>query len=374
MTKLCPFCKEEIQEDAVKCKHCHSFLYKIESNEPPEKVDTKENNRYNTYILDKDLVRFAKFSLSILAVFITVGIVLYGIDLKQTAKELGLANDRLEEGNKKIATTLPKIDSLEIIVNTVRGEVDSALQKANLALEEINHSRDSAYLLVSIIKTLDPSQAANLVEIKKSNPATFNSKLDFQKLWKPGQVIYILFLNGNNTQKDKVKQIAREWTQYANLRFDFDGNTANAQVRISFEEQSNYSFIGTDCIAIPQSQLTMALLVSASTTVSFEDRKGVLREFGHAIGLLNEQQNPNAHIKWNKTKVYTDFAKNYGWAKSNVDNNFFIQWTAKSKPFDQHSIMMAEIPAKYTLDGFQTSETDQLSESDKLFVARLYPR
>ncbi len=28
VTKVCPYCKEEIKVDAVKCKHCGEFIYK----------------------------------------------------------------------------------------------------------------------------------------------------------------------------------------------------------------------------------------------------------------------------------------------------------------------------------------------------------
>ena len=34
--KKCPFCAEEIQDDAVKCKHCGEFLIDAELKEPKE--------------------------------------------------------------------------------------------------------------------------------------------------------------------------------------------------------------------------------------------------------------------------------------------------------------------------------------------------
>ena len=76
MARLCPLCKKEIKEDAIKCKYCHSLLYKIEPENAPREKSDKDALKYTTYSLDKNLVRFSKFALSVLAIFITVGIIL----------------------------------------------------------------------------------------------------------------------------------------------------------------------------------------------------------------------------------------------------------------------------------------------------------
>ncbi len=47
------------------------------------------------YVLDRGIVRFAKFSLSILALFLVVGAFFYGFDLKQAAKEMSEMRKRL---------------------------------------------------------------------------------------------------------------------------------------------------------------------------------------------------------------------------------------------------------------------------------------
>ena len=47
-------------------------------------------------------------------------------------------------------------------------------------------------------------------------------------------------------------------------------------------------------------------------------------EFGHALGMIHEHQNPAAQgeIPWDKPKVYAYYAQQ-GWSKDDVDTNIF---------------------------------------------------
>lgn len=366
----CPFCKEEIRDDAIKCKHCHSFLYKMDQGAADKPEEKKEESKYITYVLDKDLVRFGKFALSILAIFITIGIILYGVDLKETAKDLEEANTKLEEANKKFAVTKPKFDSLESVINDIRAEIEDKRQQAAAGLDEINNSKKEVAATLISIKMLSPEQIQKLSRIKDTSAQAFNSKLDFKKLWTSGQTITICFLNGNQVQKDKVRHIASEWTEYANIKFEFTNTAQKSNIRISFGDDT-WSYVGTDCLAIPATQPTMSLYVSPKTTILSFDRIGILREFGHALGLLNEAQNPNGNIKWNVKALQASYP---GFTREQFEVNFLTPYQSRSKPFDPNSIMMNEITSDQTLNGFHTEAHEQLSEGDKMFIARLYPK
>src|SRR5262245_21840023 len=69
--KTCPFCKEKVHVDAIKCKFCRSMLVEIQLT--PKATEKPTDDSRITYILDRDLVRFAKFSGAVLAVFLVVG-------------------------------------------------------------------------------------------------------------------------------------------------------------------------------------------------------------------------------------------------------------------------------------------------------------
>lgn len=204
------------------------------------------------------------------------------------------------------------------------------------------------------------------------------------KRWQAGQTIKIKFLqDGNNTYllaRNKVKEIANEWLEYANLDFEYVSSSENADVKIAFNwnnERVVWSKIGTDCRAVAQNAPSMNLVLylnneSEINTNSF--KAAILREFGHVLGLINEHQGPNSTVKLDATKARNYFAMQ-GWTDAQITAMLeaYNTSTVNSTVFDEESIMLWYFPGNITQNGMATRFNYILSPTDKYFIKSIYP-
>jgi hypothetical protein len=181
----------------------------------------------------------------------------------------------------------------------------------------------------------------------------------------------VRFLGGTPVERQIARQQAEWWSRVANLKFDFDGGPSS-EIRITFDPNDGaWSYVGTDCRSIPQNQATMNL--------GFLDGGTAAHEFGHALGLAHEHQNPEGGIQWRESVVLAEMAKSPNfWDAAETRHNILKKYTAdqiNGTGFDPHSIMLYFFPASWTLNGIGTKANEVLSEIDKSFVAgaKMYP-
>jgi Astacin (Peptidase family M12A) len=237
-------------------------------------------------------------------------------------------------------------------------------------------------------------------------------------LWDNQATIVVKFMpGGSQRMRDLVMQYAREWEQYANIKFSFVAdNTPKTNIRVQLGNGHGHnSTLGTQCNMEPQTVETLNLdtsdfvdfpyyVAEAKTAgVDFSkmtedafnawwdgvlqkpnlrlNNKGMrgttLHEFGHALGLLHEQSYPGG-VKWNKSEdVYAYYKKTQGWDKDKVNAQVFevsdVFYT-NGTTYDPKSIMQYPIEAWQTTDGFVVPRNDDLSAGDKTLIAALYPK
>jgi hypothetical protein len=195
--------------------------------------------------------------------------------------------------------------------------------------------------------------------------------LEFRKMWINGTKLSVRFMEGNANQHAIVKEQAEWWTKHANLDFEFN-NAPDADVRITFDPRDGaWSYVGTDCKNIPQNEPTMNL--------GFLDGGTAAHEFGHAIGLGHEHQNPDGGIQWNRQAVIDDLTgPPNSWTIPQIEHNVLEKYThdqINGTEFDPDSIMLYAFPASWTVGGEGTDANEVLSDLDKDFIksADAYP-
>lgn len=192
------------------------------------------------------------------------------------------------------------------------------------------------------------------------------------KTWMNGSTLHVRFMGGSAAQRAIAQEQAGWWTAVANLNLVFD-NAPGAEIRIAFDASDGaWSYVGTDCRDIPLDQPTMNL--------GFLDGGTAAHEWGHAIGLAHEHQNPAGGIQWNEPVVIREMAKSPNfWDAETTRFNILRRYEAdqiNGTDFDPASIMLYFFPSDWTLNGIGTEANETLSTVDKRFIAgaRMYLR
>jgi hypothetical protein len=248
------------------------------------------------------------------------------------------------------------------------------------------------------------------------------------KRWHPGQTIRVSFLGGDASLRNDIATVAGEWATFANLKLDFGvpqgagtyrewastDNQYASEVRISFNQDGFWSFVGTDSVDSSVTGTGEASMNFGGFDVSRpQDWQAVVRhEFGHALGFEHEHQIPvggcDEDFRWDNDPGYIPTKNQDGqykadgaghqpglytvlggppnnWPKWKVDAN--LRQLKESvaffelSDFDVHSIMKYYFPEwmfrtdpqNPTPNHCYSTENLDLSDQDKKGVALAYP-
>lgn len=239
----------------------------------------------------------------------------------------------------------------------------------------------------------DKKASMSMNQFNKSRAAFITSKL-----WNSGDTINIAFMeDGRNVRRTSVESIKMEGLPYdplqdtldklspidavktivneryklfLNLNFNFIEDLSNSDIRISFQPTGAWSNIGTDCKHIPKNQATM--------NFGWLDVATVLHEFGHALGMIHEHQNPRGEpIQWNipEVEAWASQPPN-NWDKTKTDHNIIDKYDVtitNGSNFDPDSIMLYYFPAYLTLNNRGTKANQRLSIQDVIYLSHQYP-
>ena len=215
-------------------------------------------------------------------------------------------------------------------------------------------------------------------------------------LWPQNTTLRVKFVDGEPWEKAWVEKVVTGNLQpLVNLKFVWDSKDSNPEISITFRTDEASSYIGTESrseypsmylgwIDPPRNSFswkgkTYTVPSTAQRNAGQYTGSTVLHEFGHALGMLHEHQNPRGEaIQWNNETVWNTFCgppNNWDW--ETIQYNVLEPFTKEStngSAFDPESIMIYSYPAHMTRNKPEgVRANSELSATDKEWLSKTYP-
>lgn len=217
-------------------------------------------------------------------------------------------------------------------------------------------------------------------------------------VWPPSYAkLRVCFLGGSDATNATVAEIAGQWINAdAGLSFDFGkadkprrcgkaGKREN-QIRISYEQPGEWSHFGRNAVVFAgQNDASLNLegfdKIAPDKLREGKERGSILHQFGHALGLLEEHQNPNGvcekEFDWN---YITSYLTGGGFILP-VELGWYEKVTGADvvgADFDAKSIMLTPLPEKFFRKGaaspcFVKQYNSEITDLDRKAVVSMYP-
>ena len=201
-------------------------------------------------------------------------------------------------------------------------------------------------------------------------------KPHFGYYWSTGSTIKVKFLGGSSYTQQRVVHHANTWAKYANVNFRFV-NYGSADIRVAFTQNgSSWSVVGRQSLYINNDEPTMNFGWLNDRTPDYEFQRTVLHEFGHALGLLHEHQNPSGGIPWDEDAVYDYYRRTQGWSRQTTYENVMAKAhrsQSQYSAYDPESIMHYPIDSRLTGGKYEVGMNYKLSPTDIAYIAEVYP-
>jgi len=164
------------------------------------------------------------------------------------------------------------------------------------------------------------------------------------------------------------------WGLGISFRFVED-NTSNAHIRIEVTtDGKSWSFVGNECADTTIVQAGKATMHFGWDIIA--DPGTVIHEFGHALGLLHEHQNPmGVPILFNDDVVQEELRAR-GWSDELTYLNIlkkYDQSDIEGTKYDSKSIMHYPYPASWVQSGIAIESNHEISKLDAFYMIQLYP-